>query len=149
MAFGAVATSIGLSPALRRTVAPGGRSFAQPDRSPRVLVERLLSWTRGSQLAQVVRDGGLLDCDCAICHGRSLRRFIREDAESVREAAAHSVLVWRAITDRILIEPRDRRRAAWFEVCAEAIDKHATLRTRSRIALQVPDYLKSWTVLST
>jgi hypothetical protein len=148
MAFGAVATSIGLSTALRHTVAAGGRAFAQQDRSPRVLVEPLLSWTRGSQLAQVVRDDGLLDCRCPICHGRSLRRFVREDAESVREAAAHSVLAWRAVMDGILVEQPDRRRSAWLEVCAKAIGKHAVLRASSRIALQVPGYLKSWTALS-
>ena len=145
LAFGAVATSIGLSTALRHTVAAGGRAFAQQDRSPRVLVRPLLSWIRGSQVAQVVRDGGLLDCDCPICYGRSLRRFVREDPESVREAATHSVLAWRAVMDGILDERLERRRAAWLEVCARAIDNHAVLRARSRIALRVPRYLNSWT----
>jgi hypothetical protein len=148
MAFGAVATSIGLSTALRHTVETGRRSFAQQDRSPRVLVEGLLSWPRGSQLAQITRDEGLLDCGCPICHGRSLRRFIRDDAESVREAATHSVLAWRAIVDRILSEPSSRRRVVWLEGCAEAIDNHAGLRARNRIALQVPPYLKSWVALA-
>ena len=148
VAFGAVATSIGLSTALRHTVAAGGRAFAQQDRSPRVLVAPLLSWTRGSQLAQVVRDDGLLDCDCPVCYGRSLRRFIREDAESAREAATHSVLAWRSVMDGILDEQPDRRRAAWLEVCAEAISNHAALRASSRVALQLPRYLKSWTALS-
>jgi hypothetical protein len=87
MAFGAMGTSIGLSTALRHTVGAGSRAFAQQDRSPRVLVGSLLSWIRGSQLAQMVRDDRLLDCGCPICYGRSLRRFVREDAESVREAA--------------------------------------------------------------
>ena len=41
-------------------------------------------------------------CDCPVCYGRSLRRFIREDANSMREAATHSVLVWRSIVGRIL-----------------------------------------------
>ena len=148
MAFGAAATSIGLSTALRHTVTAGGRAFAQQDRSPRVLVKPLLSWTRGSQLAQVVRDGRLISCDCPVCYGRSLRRFIREDADSIREAATHSVLVWRSIVDRILDEQPNRRRTAWLEMCAEAINNHAALRTSSRIALQVPRYLNSWTALS-
>jgi hypothetical protein len=148
LAFGAAATSIGLSPALRHTVQTGGRPYAQPDHSPRVLVERLLSWTRGSQLAQITRDGGLLDCECPVCHGRSLRRFIREDAEATVEAAAHSVLTWRAITDRVLAKStRRQRRMAWLQACADAIDEHAALRGRSRIALSVPDYLNSWTAL--
>ena len=148
MAFGAAATSIGVSPASRHFVAAGGRPYAQQDRSPRVLVGPLLSWIRGSQLAQVIRDGGLLDCGCAICHGRSLRRFIREDAESVREAVTHSVLAWRGIADQVLVKRPGERRAAWLKVCAEAIDSHADLRSSSRVALQVPNYLKSWTVLS-
>jgi hypothetical protein len=147
MAFGAVSTSIGLSAALRHTVAEGGRAFAQQDRTPRVLVDRLLSWPRGSQLAQVVRDDGILTCECPVCHGRSLRRFAREDAESVAEAATHSVLTWRAIADRMLAAPPDRRRAAWLQACADALDEHAALRARSRIGLQVPDYLNSWTAL--
>ena len=113
-----------------------------------MLVEPLLSWIRGSQLAQVVRDDGRLTCDCAICYGRSLRRFIREDAESAREAAAHSVLAWRSVIDRILNEPPERRPAAWLEACGQAIDSHAALKASSRVALQVPRYLKSWTVLS-
>jgi hypothetical protein len=148
LAFGAAATSIGLSPSLRHTVQTGSRPYAQPDRSPRVLVERLLTWTRGSQLAQITRDGGLLDCECPVCHGRSLRRFIREDAETAAEAAAHSVLTWRAITDRVLGQPtRRQRRMAWLQACADAIDEHAALRDRSRIALRLPDYLNSWTAL--
>jgi hypothetical protein len=148
IAFGAAATSIGLSTTSRHAVAASRRAFAQRDGSPRLLVEPLMSWIRGSQLAQVVRDGGQLNCDCAVCHGRSLRRFIREDAESVREAATHSVLAWRSVMNRILHEPPARRRAAWLEVCQQAITKHAELRASSRIALQVPRYLKSWTALS-
>lgn len=148
MAFGAVATSIGLSTALRHTVGAGGRAFAQQDRSPRVLVGSLLSWVRGSQLAQVVRDDRLLDCGCPICYGRSLRRFVREDTESVREAATHSVLAWRSVIDQVLDEQPARRRAAWLELCTEAINNHARLRAHSRIALQVPRYLNSWAALS-
>jgi hypothetical protein len=106
LAFGAAATSIGLSAALRHAVAASRRAFAQQDRSPRVLVGPLLSWVRGSQLAQVVRDKGLLSCRCAICHDRSLRRFLRDDPDAVREAATHSVLVWRSLVDRILGEPQ-------------------------------------------
>jgi hypothetical protein len=147
MAFGAAAASIGLSAALRHTVAAGGRAFAQQDRTPRVLVDRLLSWPRGSQLAQVVRDNGILTCECPVCHGRSLRRFAREDAEVIGEAATHSVLTWRAIADRMLAVPPAGRRAAWLQACADALDEHAALRARSRIGLQVPDYLNSWTAL--
>jgi hypothetical protein len=147
MAFGAVATSIGLSASSRHTVPSGGRGFVQPDRSPRVLVDRLLSWPRGSQVAQITRDDGLFTCECPVCHGRSLRRFIREDAQAVREAAAHSVLTWRAITDRVMVEPPDRRRSAWLQACVNAIDEHAALRARSRIGLKIPDYLNSWTAL--
>jgi len=85
LAFGAAATSIGLSAALRHAVAASRRAFAQQDRSPRVLVGPLLSWVRGSQLAQVVRDKGLLSCRCAICHdgrcgassGTTLTRYER------------------------------------------------------------------------
>lgn len=145
MASGAASTSIGLSAALRHTVAAGGRAFAQQDRTPRVLVDRLLSWPRGSQLAQVVRDDGILTCECPVCHGRPLRRFAREDAESVGEAATHSVLTWRAIADRMLAAPPNGRRAAWLQACADALDEHAALRARSRIGLQVPDYL-NWPV---
>jgi hypothetical protein len=128
LAFGAAATSIGLSAALRHAVAASRRAFAQQDRSPRVLVGPLLSWVRGSQLAQVVRDKGLLSCRCAICHDRSLRRFLRDDPDAVREAATHSVLVWRSLVDRILGEPPARRRAAWLEICGEATANHAVLR---------------------
>jgi hypothetical protein len=147
LAYGAVATAIGVSASLRHVVPPGKRAFPQPDPTPRVLVEPLLSWVRGSVLEQIERDGGMLECPCAVCHGRSLRRFGNPRAEVVREAAIHSVLAWRAVADRVLAAPADRRPAVWVGTCAEALELHARLRARTQIELVVPAYLSSWAAL--
>jgi hypothetical protein len=147
LAYGAVATAIGVSAAQRHTTEPGKRGFTQPDRTARVLVEPLLSWVRGSVLERIVRDDGMLTCGCAVCYGRSLRRFGNPHPELLREAAAHSVLVWRAVADRILAGPAKGRAAAWLQACEDAREVHARLRARARVDLWEPDYLSSWTAL--
>jgi hypothetical protein len=147
LAYGAVATAIGVSAALRHVVEPGKRGFSQPDRTARVLVEPLLSSIRGSVLEQIQRDEGLLECGCAVCYGRSLRRFGNPQPDFLREAAAHSVLVWRSVADRVLAAPPRHRAGAWLQACEDAREMHARLRVRSRVDLAEPDYLRSWTAL--
>jgi hypothetical protein len=147
LAYGAVATAIGVSASQRHTTEPGKRGFTQPDRTARVLVEPLLSWVRGSVLERIARDDGMLNCDCAVCYGRSLRRFGNPHPELLREAAAHSVLVWRAVADRVLSGPAGGRAAAWLQACEDAREMHARLRAQSRVDVWEPDYLSSWTAL--
>jgi hypothetical protein len=147
LAYGAAATAIGVSAAQRHTTEPGRRGFTQADRTARVLVEPLLSWVRGSVLERIGRDDGMLACGCAVCYGRSLRRFGNPHPELLREAAAHSVLVWRAVADQILSSPAGGRAAAWLQACDDAREMHARLRARARVDLWEPDYLSSWTAL--
>jgi hypothetical protein len=147
LAYGAVATAIGVSAAQRHTTEPGKRGFIQPDQTARVLVEPLLSWVRGSVLERITRDEGMLDCDCAVCYGRSLRRFGNPHPELLREAAAHSVLAWRAVAERVLSGPAAGRAAAWLNACDDAREMHGRLRARSRVDLWEPDYLSSWMAL--
>ncbi len=147
LAYGATATAFGVSTALRHVVPPGKRPFNQPDPTPRVLIEPLLSWARGSVLEQVERDEGMLECSCVVCHGQSLRRFGNPRSDLIREAAIHSVLVWRSIADRLLTAPSNRRPGAWTQLCDDALELHARLRVRAQIELKVPDYLSSWTAL--
>jgi hypothetical protein len=147
VAHGASAAAIGTSGTLRHVVQPGKRAVPQQDPTPRVLVEPLLSWIRGSQLEQVERHEGLLDCNCAICYGRSVRRFGNPEPASVREATMHSVLVWRAVADRVLSSSTRARAARWVQACEDALELHDRLRAISQVDLWVPAYLKSWAAL--
>jgi hypothetical protein len=98
-------------------------------------------------LERITRDDGMLKCGCAVCYGRSLRRFGNPHPEFLREAAAHSVLAWRAVADRVLSGPARGRAATWLQACEDAREMHAQLRARSQVDLWEPDYLSSWTAL--
>jgi hypothetical protein len=71
VAFGAVATSIGLSTALRHTVAAGGRAFAQQDRSPRVLVAPSSAGPAGRSWH---RSSGTMGCSTATARSATAGR---------------------------------------------------------------------------
>lgn len=147
LAHGAVAAAIGTSTTVRHFVPPGRPAGGNlQDRTPRVLVEPLLTWVTGSLLAQYVRDGGMLNCECAVCYGRSLRRFGVEDPAVTAEAMAHSILVWRTVADTVLGAAPQRRAVVWGMRCQYAVDKHHELKARSKVALvDPPPYLRAWT----
>jgi hypothetical protein len=143
LSVGAIFAGIGITTSLRHLVpfgVPAGGT--RGDRSPRVLVPPLLAYKKGSWLAQLEDDDGILDCTCGICASRTLRRF--DDPALATEAHRHSVLSWRGIADRLLAVHSDQRPGAWAAMCSAAVDMHEELGDLTGIPMSAPDYLKAW-----
>lgn len=137
VAHGAVLGAVGVTSTVRHFAPPTGGfggSRDTTDRSPSVLVPGCAVWARGSLLWSARGDNGMLDCECGVCRGRSLRRF-REDALRA-EAHLHSVEVWKALTARLLAAaPADRARE-WGVMCREAVDSKAQLESRTGVPMR-------------
>ncbi|GAA0338796.1 hypothetical protein GCM10010151_30540 [Actinoallomurus spadix] len=143
VAQGCLAASIGTSDALRRLVPPGetaGYGSADGgDRSPGVLVPDLLTYVRGSVLADRFGDRAAPPCRCARCGGRSIAGFLRQ--EDWKDARLHGVAVWTEWARNLLYpdSPEGRRRY-WRRLCRDAIAAHARYNTsvRAREPVFVP-----------
>ncbi|MCO6003408.1 hypothetical protein NE236_00260 [Actinoallomurus purpureus] len=152
MAQGSLAASIGTSSALRHVVPPGeaavyGRANGgRDDRSPSVLVPDLLSYVRGSVLADRFGDRPAPLCRCARCGGRSIVSFLRQ--EDWRDARLHGVAVWTQWARNLLYpDSLAGRRRYWRQLCREAIAAHARYNTLVRAREPVftpPESLWIW-----
>lgn len=130
VARGCLAASIGTSGSLRHIVPPGaaplygGRDEAGEDRSPSVLVPDLLTYVRGSVLADRFGERPAPICRCAWCGGRSIAGFLRQ--EDWKDARLHGVAVWSAWVRNILYpDSVEGRRRYWRQLCRDAIAAHA------------------------
>jgi hypothetical protein len=118
-------------------------------RWPLVLVPSLAGWQRGNRLGALSEfaGGGITDCGCAPCDGRSLLRFDRgwpkQVPQEVRsDARAHDVAEWYRLAGRILTDPEPRR--AWARACADALTTAATIAAEYKVAFELPRSLRVW-----
>jgi hypothetical protein len=125
---GAVGTGGGLRHAIDPTEKP--RSFRRkgqpPDTSPSVLIPELVSFWKGSKIAEVfgARPGSVPRCSCTVCCGQKLHRFLRREDQN--EAIVHAIAVWSEWARGILEAPTMRDRAVyWRNLCKGALDHHA------------------------
>lgn len=128
VAQGALAASIGTSSGLRHIIPPGksanhNKKGANEDQSPSLLVADLMSFLRGSTLAD--RFGELPSplCHCTQCDGRQINQFLGQ--ASWKDARLHSVAVWSAWSRNVLHpDSLAGRRRYWKQLCREAIAAH-------------------------
>jgi hypothetical protein len=128
MCHGAFAASIGTGGSLRHIVPFGKHPRAgkkdkkePPDLSPSVLLPELMTFYKGSLLADRLANAPKrFDCDCASCNGRALSTFI--DKTHSEAAHAHGVHTWSPWLAEIRAQRDLLARAEWWqERCAAAI----------------------------
>jgi len=151
VAHGAFAGAIGTGGSLRHTVDPATkpRSWHPSDTSPSVLFTELLSWWRGKKIANLYggRPSAARRCDCAVCDGQRLTRFLRRSHQN--EALAHAVAVWTPYVLDMLDQPTMRARAQyWRNLCVGSVREHdfisQHLRLVGKARLQPQDAIAQW-----
>ncbi|GAA2255500.1 hypothetical protein GCM10010402_08490 [Actinomadura luteofluorescens] len=132
IAHGAFAGAIGTGGGLRHVIDPTekpkafGKKGQPPDQSPSVLLPELVSFWKGSKIAEVfgARPRIVPNCSCQVCRGQKLSRFMGRDDQN--EAIIHAIAVWSRWAADILDAPTMRDRAVyWRNLCKGALDHHA------------------------
>lgn len=123
---GAVCAAIGTGGSVRHIVDPAEkpRSF-NPGPAPSVLWPELMTYFKGSTIADFfgARPRLAPACDCAVCDGQRITRFLRREHQD--EAIAHSVAVWSRRASQLLSAPTVRERAEyWRNLCSAAVAYH-------------------------
>lgn len=150
LSHGSFTGAIGTGGSMRHGNGPGEQSFsADPtDQSPSVLYERLGSWWRGSKIARVHGRHPAPVCNCAVCNGQRLNRFLtRSDSN---DAHSHSVRIWQQWVELLIGQASIADRATfWKTFCQGRIDEHKMLSEQLRRAkpLAVRPAFKAWAKL--
>ena len=148
---GAVCAAIGTGGRVRHIVDPAekARSF-NPGPAPSVLWPELMTFFKGSTIAEFFGSRPRLApaCDCAVCDGQRITRFLRREHQD--EAIAHNVAVWSRRAGQLLSAPTVRDRAEyWKKLCGEAVVHHQLfldlLKRLDGLKLQVS--LRRWATL--
>jgi hypothetical protein len=148
VAHGAIAAAIGTGGRIRHTVDPAEKQKAfVRDQSPSVLVPELASFLKGSKLAELfgARPNIAPRCDCPVCGGQRLTRFLRREDQD--EAIAHAVAVWSRWAGDLLTAATIRDRAQyWQNLCTGAVAHHGLfLQLLQRLdGLTPQEPLKRW-----
>lgn len=142
LAWGRSFVAVGASGTVRHFEG-GKRAFAKvTDHSPRLVPRSILFYVRGSRLASAQGDGGLLDCNCRICGGVSLRRLTTEMDELT--ANAHTYTVLTDLATRLASLSPAKGRVAWRDECKRAVSDAATLESRTGVIFDPPMALHAW-----
>lgn len=143
IAHGARAAGIGIRSSVRhlyRSKGGGARQNLGPSTFAISLCDfhyaNRLALTRGSD------SGGLLDCPCAVCEGRSLQRLDAPGSDS--EANNHSVAAWLHVARDITGTAPDLRVLRWQQICDEALEAHRQLSRATGTAFQANSPLAAW-----
>lgn len=143
LAWGRSFVAVGASGTVRHFEGFRGRPFAKfTDHSPRLVPKALLFYVRGSWLESAHGDDGLLDCNCRICGGASLRRLTTEMDELT--ANAHTYTVLTDIATRLAKLSPAKRRVVWRDECLRALSDAATLESRTGVVFRPPMALRAW-----
>lgn len=146
LAWGRSFVAVGATGTVRHFTSWKKPAFAKfTDHSPRVVPRSILFFVRGSRLESVQGDGGLLDCNCSMCGGASLRRLTLEIDTPV--AHAHNFAVLSGIATRLASLSPASRRIAWREECKRAVSDAETLEHRTGVAFEPPMALRTWSKL--
>jgi hypothetical protein len=151
VAHGAIAAAIGTGGRIRHTIDPAEKpkSF-KPGPSPSVLWPELVSWQKGSTISEFfgARPTRAPRCDCRVCGGQRITRFLRREHQE--EAIAHAVAVWSRWAGDLLDAPTLQQRAEyWKNLCTGAVQHHDVfLKMMNRLdGLKPQKSLKLWAKL--
>lgn len=153
MCHGAFAASIGTGGSLRHVIPFGqkprskdGKKKEPPDLSPSVLLPELMTFYKGSLLADRLSNAPKpFVCDCASCNGRALSTFI--DKTHSEAAHAHGVHVWSSWLTEMRAQRVLSERADWWqERCATAIKQADVVNAEIEqfAAFEPKPPLKAW-----
>lgn len=151
VAHGVIAAAIGTGGSVRHTVTPGeGRRAYRRDESPSVLWPELASWFKGSKINELygARPSQAPRCDCGVCGGQRLTRFLRREHQD--EAIGHAVATWSRWASDLLGQPTIRDRAQyWRNLCRGAVTGHAVILAQLQMleGLEPQASLKRWAEL--
>jgi hypothetical protein len=149
MSHGAYATSIGTGGSLRHIIPFGETPFAQQkDPSPSVLFEELMSFHKGTTLAQRFANTRPPVCDCVTCHGQALDRFLSRGDRF--DAHRHSVHTWASWTKDMHGQSTLADRATWWRNrCHGAVTYTEIINAQisQPDAFRAPKPLQAWAEL--
>ncbi|MBB5913929.1 hypothetical protein BJY24_002796 [Nocardia transvalensis] len=149
MSHGAYAASIGTGGSLRHMIPFGETPFAQQkDPSPSVLFEELMSFHKGSTLAQRFANTRPPVCDCETCHGQALDRFLSRDDRF--DAHRHTVHTWASWAKDMHGQSTLADRATWWRNrCHTAVTytEAVNAQINQPEAFQAPKTLQAWAEL--
>ncbi|MFI9174876.1 hypothetical protein [Streptomyces lincolnensis] len=148
-AHGALFASIGMQTALRHVRTPG--AVPSKKRKPRavtttVLHPQLLDYFNADTLRELYREGDGPACHCTECQGRPLLRFDHNRADQAA-ANRHNLATWLPWAKELQrAAPGRPRRAAWHEICWDAVQAHQELSEHrsSPGDPEPPRWLKEW-----
>jgi hypothetical protein len=146
LAHGALAAAVGMLPSLRHVVEPGATAFSPRagDRTPRVLVRRLLRYvTSGRMQDEWFASASPWTCDCPACEGGAIDRF-DGSAEARAEAHLHNLLAVNVMHKELLDAGQDGRRLWWADQLEEARIQHGVLSSHTGRIVELPAVLKKW-----
>ena len=149
--MGAFAASIGTGGSLRHVIPFGQkpRASKKNDRSPSVLFAELMSFHKGSLLAQ--RFANVQSppvCTCGSCRGRKLDTFL--DKPDSLAAHAHGIHIWNEWGAEMRAQRVLGERAEWWkERCQKAVDHCDTvnIEIEQEGAFVPPGPLAAWASL--
>ncbi|WP_051385827.1 hypothetical protein [Actinokineospora inagensis] len=149
MCHGAFVASIGTGGSHRHIVSPGEPSRARAqDPSPSVLYPALMSFHKGSLLAERFANTPPPTCDCVSCLGRGLDGFLgREDTVA---AHAHGVHVWSEWCEEMRSCASLADRTWWWKHrCEVAVEARMAVNELIEIpdAFKVSRPLRAWAQL--
>lgn len=149
LCHGAFAASIGTGGSLRHIV-PAGQPprSGKNDPSPSVLYAPVMTFFKGSTLAERYANDPPPTCPCRTCHGRALDTFLSTDDSDA--AHAHNILTWTEWVTVLRAQPTLADRAAlWRRYCHDAVQQCEILNTAlgQDGAFTAPTALAAWATL--
>jgi hypothetical protein len=110
-----------------------------------VLFGDLMSWHKGSTIAERYGRIPAPVCPCRPCSGRRLNTFLRRDDQTA--AHQHSMCTWASWIPDLLAQPTLRDQATWWRTrCASAVAHTDVVNTQIKQAdaFTTPDPVKAW-----
>lgn len=146
MTHGAFVASIGTGGSRRHVVPfPQRPRAGKNDSSPSVLVAELMSFYKGSVLAERFANTEPPTCSCDSCNGRALDTFLSRDDSAA--AHAHGVHVWNPWISEMHQQRTLGERAEWWQqrsIEAVAYCDILNARIEQEGAFEAPAPLKAW-----
>lgn len=152
LAHGASFGSFGVTGSVRHIVPPGEpvkKSKGGP-LSPQVLFPELMGFFLGSTIAKHFAAADQPRCNCSVCDGDGLDRFISMAGELQLEAAGHNIAIMIRCLDALMATPSGyERQKKWHELCLAAKEHHKVLNAALGLkkGFGVDEQLKRWASL--
>lgn len=143
---GALAAAIGELPSMRRGVEPkrGPQSSDKTDKSPAVLLPRMLRYARTSAMTRNwFASTTAPSCPCQFCQGRTWDSFTGSDEDRM-EAHLHNLGIIMTLTRDLNALTSESPKAWWRRMLSQAEVEHELLSARTSVKIEMPGPIKQW-----